>query len=319
MLGYKPDDQPSHTNAWKDLIHPADREATLLANMECIENRRDSFEIELRMRTKAGDWRWIQSRGKAVARDASGRALRLIGTHTDISAHKQVEQALRTSEEHFSKSFRSSPVPTSITSLSDGRVIDANTSMLELLGFNLEEVLGHTTQELHIWVNEEDRAITIQMLRDGKPVRGFETRLRTKSGELRDALISFEVIESGGELRLLSNVFDITERKRVEEALRASQSRMNTIFELVGIALAVTDLQGRWLETNRHFQQVLGYTMDELRNMSYREIVHPDQAEMTMQGMLDLIAGKIDSWQSEILRSCKRISPRFDFLRFETE
>jgi len=91
MLGYLTHELPPQADSWADLIHPEDKQAALAANMDCIENRRDDFEVEFRMRTADRGWRWILGRGKAVARDKSGRAERLVGTHTDITARKRAE------------------------------------------------------------------------------------------------------------------------------------------------------------------------------------------------------------------------------------
>jgi len=94
MLGYEPIPGESTTKLWLERIHPDDREATLQANLDCIENRREAFACEFRMRSASGEWRWIHGRGKVVARDASGRATRLVGTHTDITERKRAEEAL---------------------------------------------------------------------------------------------------------------------------------------------------------------------------------------------------------------------------------
>ena len=87
MLGYHDREFPPHVGSWSDRIHPEDREAALQANLDCIENRRGDCEAEFRMRTADGDWRWILGRAKAVARDGDGRAVRMVGTHTDITEH----------------------------------------------------------------------------------------------------------------------------------------------------------------------------------------------------------------------------------------
>jgi PAS domain S-box-containing protein len=104
MLGYDPNELPTTVNFWIEHLHPEDRDAAVAANRACIDNRRDDFEIEFRMRAKDGQWRWILGRGKAVSRDADGRATRVIGTHTDITERKRAEaqreavlQALRES------------------------------------------------------------------------------------------------------------------------------------------------------------------------------------------------------------------------------
>ncbi|MBI5585791.1 MAG: PAS domain S-box protein [Deltaproteobacteria bacterium] len=97
MLGYEA--LPPHVNSWTDLIHPEDKETALKANMDCINNLCDTFEIEFRMKAGNGEWRWILGRGKAVKRDQEGQALRMIGTHTDITDRKRAEAELKESQE----------------------------------------------------------------------------------------------------------------------------------------------------------------------------------------------------------------------------
>lgn len=113
MLGYDPAEVPDDVTSWLDFIHPDDREKTYQANQDCIENRIDSFKIFFRMEHKDGFWKWIMGRGKAAARNSSGRATRMVGTHTDITELKnaqfeiskvntKLEQALAEKDRFFS-------------------------------------------------------------------------------------------------------------------------------------------------------------------------------------------------------------------------
>ncbi|MGA3109915.1 MAG: PAS domain-containing protein, partial [Candidatus Bathyarchaeia archaeon] len=86
-----------HIQSWKDLVHPDDLDRVVGLNEDCIENRIPRFETEFRMRTKSGEWKWILGRGRATARDSNGRALRMVGTHQDITERKQMEDDLRKS------------------------------------------------------------------------------------------------------------------------------------------------------------------------------------------------------------------------------
>jgi len=95
MLGYTAQEVFPNEGFWSDHIHPDDKEMALKANMDCIENYRNDFEIEFRMLAKNGDWRWILGRGKAVARNSNKRALRMVGTHTDITERKRIEHELK--------------------------------------------------------------------------------------------------------------------------------------------------------------------------------------------------------------------------------
>jgi diguanylate cyclase (GGDEF)-like protein/PAS domain S-box-containing protein len=95
MLGYEPDEFPMTGQAWVDLIHPEDCQSALSANQECIENRCESFAVEFRMKAKDGSWKWVLGRGRAFERNPDGRAVRMIGTHVDITERKQLEEKLR--------------------------------------------------------------------------------------------------------------------------------------------------------------------------------------------------------------------------------
>ena len=94
MLGYKPNELPNSAQTWLNLVHPDDVNAALAANQECIDNKCDRFSVEFRMRAKDGSLRWILGRGHAVARAPDGKALRMIGTHVDITERKFIEDTL---------------------------------------------------------------------------------------------------------------------------------------------------------------------------------------------------------------------------------
>jgi len=102
MLGYEPGELASTSRTWVDLIHPDDRARVLAVNQECIDNRREAFQVDYRMRSKDGRWRWILGRGKATRRDPGGKALFMVGTHLDITDRKQAEEDLRRSEAQLS-------------------------------------------------------------------------------------------------------------------------------------------------------------------------------------------------------------------------
>jgi PAS domain S-box-containing protein len=94
MLGYEPDKTTSSLSFWQDLIHPDDRDRALALIHDCLEGQFEQFHQEYRMLAKDGHWLWILCRGKCVNRDNTGRALRLIGTHEDITEHKDLENRI---------------------------------------------------------------------------------------------------------------------------------------------------------------------------------------------------------------------------------
>ena len=101
------------------------------------------------MRGKDGEYRRILGRGKILSRDASGRPLRVIGTHTDLTARKATERALQESEALFRNAFQVSPLGFGMTTL-DGRWVEANEALCRITGYSRQELLGLHWQEMSL-------------------------------------------------------------------------------------------------------------------------------------------------------------------------
>lgn len=101
MLGYRPEEIADTPGFWLSLIHPDDLARVMELEARHIAGETEQFESEFRMRHKDGHWVWILDRGKLIARDAEGRPLRMIGTHTDITEHRLLTEALQEEKERL--------------------------------------------------------------------------------------------------------------------------------------------------------------------------------------------------------------------------
>ncbi len=101
MLGYNPYELPQSFATWETLIHPEDKESAIKKIEAYVQKKIGSFEVEYRLKTKQGGWRWIMARGKVVERDENNTPVRMVGTHVDITERKLNEEALRISEAHL--------------------------------------------------------------------------------------------------------------------------------------------------------------------------------------------------------------------------
>jgi PAS domain S-box-containing protein len=144
----------------------------------------------------------------------------------EVVERKQAEDALKTSEEKFSKAFHANPNLTALSSIQDGRYIDVNEAFLRILGFNREEVVGHTSRELNIFADFEDRKRAVELLQQQGRLTDFEAGIHTKSGKKRIAVFSAEMIYLNDEECLLTVANDITERKQAEEAVLAAHREL---------------------------------------------------------------------------------------------
>ena len=136
---------------------------------------------------------------------------------------KRAEEALWVSEEKFSVAFRSSPSAISISSLEDGRFIDVNESLLDMMGYDRCQIIDHTVGELGLWAEEESYDGLIQLFGEKGAIRDYEYAFRRQSGELGLGLLSAEIIDLAGESCMLAIAIDITERNRLQTQLLQAQ------------------------------------------------------------------------------------------------
>jgi two-component system sensor histidine kinase UhpB len=101
MIGYAPDELAETVTKLHNRLHPDDRDGVVRAYADFVAGRRSDFAVEFRQRTAHGGFRWVLSVGRIVAWDAAGGAVRMLGTHTDITAHREVQEELRASREQL--------------------------------------------------------------------------------------------------------------------------------------------------------------------------------------------------------------------------
>jgi PAS domain S-box-containing protein len=146
---------------------------------------------------------------------------------------RRSENALQQAEERFARAFRSSPEAMTITTLAEGRFIEANDAYLSMLGYERSEVIGRTAADLQLWVHPEQRALLIARLLKHEVVRDEEISVRTKQGKVRQVRRSIEMIQIQGQQCLLVLSRDVTEQKLLEQRLRQAQ-KMEAVGMLAG-------------------------------------------------------------------------------------
>ena len=143
MLGYIYKEIKQSTNQWIDFIHPEDRDKVQQSISDVIEGRSKLHSIEYRMLTKDGGYRWISDQANVMKRDSDGTALRMSGTHSDITNRKVAEEKLTLAASVFTHA-RESVVITDIT----GSIIDVNDTFTASTGYTRNEVLGQNPRIL---------------------------------------------------------------------------------------------------------------------------------------------------------------------------
>ncbi|AFY35328.1 PAS domain S-box protein [Calothrix sp. PCC 7507] len=165
----------------------------------------------------------------------------LVSLVLEARERKRAEAARRASEEKLGSAFRSSPDPIALSTFPEPHYIEVNDNFCRFFGYSRSQVIGHTNQELQIWVNPEESAFLSQILQQTRAVRNHEVDVRTASGEIKTTLFSAEIIEIDGQQYILGTSKDITERKQAENESRLLLLTTQAITRAVDVnsALAV--------------------------------------------------------------------------------
>jgi len=242
------------------------------------EARREATEFIHRAECRWGDFRMLTRDGEKI--DASWARFRLsdghgIGFGLNLRERKAAERALAESESRFSTLFQASPVALSMSTPDDGRIAAANRAWLDLLGYELPEVVGRTNQELGLSVDLAARNAIMRQLRLEGRVLNVEMQCRKKSGEIREVILSAVLVRlSDGIDYALAALTDISERKRIEAErdllileARTAQERLEALSRRL---LSAQEEERRRLAVELHDElgQVLTAVKIELESLT---------------------------------------------------
>jgi PAS domain S-box-containing protein len=230
-----------------------------------------SGHYEARACKKNGERYWVAMNWTSVIKD--GKPLYILVNSVDITERKQMEEALRQSEERFSKAFRSSPEMIILADLEEGKYIEVNDSFVQTTGYSREELIGHTSQDCDMWLSPDEEARMAHLLNKYGKFNNKEFSFRMKSGEIRTWLCSAEIITLGGVPCMQAVATDVTEHKQVDEALRQSEEKFSKAFQASPASISVSTLkEGRFIEVNESFLRDKGYTREEVIGRTSAEI-----------------------------------------------
>ncbi|MFH1647121.1 MAG: PAS domain S-box protein, partial [Chloroflexota bacterium] len=225
---------------------------------------------EIDFRIKSGEIRTVLFSAEVINIGGEPCAIHIT---TDITERKQMEEALRVSEEKFSRAFRASPESIVITRLTDGIFTEVNDSFTRLTGRSREEVIGRTAKDVNAWADPADRDRMVETLKETGRVSNEEFNFRNKAGEIHTWMFSAELITVGNEPCIISITTDITERKQMEEALRVSEEKFSKAFRGSPVSISINTVKdGVFTEVNDGFTRMTGYTREEVVGRSAADI-----------------------------------------------
>ncbi len=282
MLGYGPYEFPASFEAWQGLLDPQEKETITGQVQNSFYQESNNFELEYRLRTKFGSYRWVLSKGMVIERDEQRRPLRVIGSNTDITERRKAIKSLRESEERYRNLYERSPLI--YQSLDkDGYIIDVNSAWLQAMGYNPREVIARWFGDFLVFhYREQFKEDYTKTCSEGGIKNIRYEMLRKDKGRLF-AEIDINVAYDNQDKFLQSHciIRNITEHKKIEESLRKMTDRLQ-------------NEQKALTEKNIALRQVLKHIEKDRKDyrhklaLSIEEMVFPILNKLKKNGVTDL-------------------------------
>lgn len=221
----------------------------------------------------------------------------------DLAAGAQTEIELRMAAADQSQlaALVESSTDAILTADLEGIITGWNAAAERLFGYRAAEALGQPLSMLAPPTRSDEPQRIAAAVRSGAEVGRVETLRARKDGRHVDVALTVSPIHGAAGEVVGSSVIarDITERKKQDRALLASEERFRSALENAPIGMALVRLDGRWLMSNRALSEIVGYSGEELFRLTFQEITHPEDLEADLAQVGRLLAGEISSYQMQ--------------------
>jgi PAS domain S-box-containing protein len=297
MLGYEEHELENSSQTWKKLVHPDDFKASEKAKKGYLLGQKAKYEVEFRLKHKKGHWINVLSRGFKVMSKDGRKAVRFVGTHVDITEQRKAENALRKSESEFRKIIDLNAIPMVVTDNNQNLLI-VNKTFTKCFGYTIHDIptmemwwkKAYPDFEYRIKVQEGWNKAVEEAIKKGTEIEKQIWEPTCKDGEQKIVEISFVSL---GEQNIVTLV-DITGQKRVEEALKESESKNRALSEATEEALFFSD-KGICIECNKAACEMFGYNYEELIGIFGTDVIAEESKDTVRKNMMSNYEGAYEA------------------------
>lgn len=278
MLGFKEDELDNTFEEWERRVHPEDLKQVYINVNNHIDGKTDIYQSEHRILCKNGTYIWVLDRGIIVQRDEKGNALRLIGTHTDISDRKEYQEKIEKSKIKFTSIYNNSLDAIVLFDTSTEKIDDVNPKACSLYGYTKEEFVNLGIKDIEALHDEKlIKETQNRMLEQGWD--RFESKHKLKDGSIIDVMVNAVSINLFGKDFIYVTFRDITQKKRLERITLEQKEKFETIFRTIKDGIAIIDLDSKLINCNDAFISFIGYSKDEVLSKHCSDFIIPEDLQ----------------------------------------
>ena len=285
-LGYSARNLPKDKGFLRSIIHPDDLGAFDAQLKAVLDGASAMLDCECRFRTKAGPYKWFQIRGRVVRRNKQGRAMQMVGVVLDTTARRHHLEQLSNEHDQLHALFQATEDSIWVVDPVKFELIAFNSALYELIfkARGVRVAAGMRAGEISPERGKAWDEFYTNVLQQGKAERDYELH----SAKVVLHITAQTLVREGRVYAIAVFGHDITERKRIEEALRKSEERFATAFRRGPLAFMLTSIRdNRYIEVNDAFEEITGYQREDVIGKTPYDIglwLHPEQrAELVEQ------------------------------------
>ncbi|MBC7194401.1 MAG: PAS domain S-box protein [Caldisericia bacterium] len=300
ITGYKKEDFLEGRMRYKDIIYIDDFNK-LKENLEALlEGKVSSISNLYRIINKNGEIKWLSSSTRILSKEIPQTTI-IQGFVTDVTENIKLKEELFELEKKFRTLFERSPIGITMSD-KEGRVFASNDAFLKMIGYSLDELSKISWREYTYPEDiEKDWSQFKRLVNREIDSYSVEKRFITKDGRVIFANLNCAAIfdEKGNFQFEFAMIEDITEKKKLQEALIESEQRFRLFFEKNPLGVAIVDKNDNYIATNSVYRNLLGYSEEELLNLKWKDITYPEDYEKQKELYNKLINKEIDSFMIE--------------------
>ncbi|MCT7912280.1 PAS domain S-box protein [Arcobacter lacus] len=272
MIGYTLDEiSPTTINTWMRFVQPDDLEKSKQLLRKHFNKELNYYDCEMRMKHKNGSWIWIEARGKVISWNEKNEPIIMMGTHIDITKEKILIEEMEIVKNRFENMFKTHSSVMLLINPNNQKIIDANESAVRFYGYSIDELKGMNISKINILAHQNIEEKQLEAKSYIKNSFIFFHRL--KSGSIKMVEVHSSPIETEDGTILFSIIKDITKEQELKNEILKEKIKFETFINLSSDAIFVIDINtGKLLEYSKQAQKYLGYTNEEMENLTVLDL-----------------------------------------------